>query len=218
MTDSSTTAADRQTLDAQAEITLGLLTAVQANSAVTQRSIAAELGIALGLANAYLKRCVRKGYVKVSQIPSNRYAYYLTPQGFAEKTRLTADYLSSSFQFFRRARGQCEAALVACDERGWRRVALAGAGDLAEIAALCGLESTVDILAVVDVNESRTVLAGLPVVARVEDLPPVDAVLVTDLRHAQATYEMLRTHFSEDRVFTPTLLGVARSGLRMSRR
>ncbi|MGE4220772.1 MAG: winged helix-turn-helix transcriptional regulator [Alphaproteobacteria bacterium] len=211
MTD-GTTQTDRATLDSQAEITLGLLTAVHANSTITQRSIASELGIALGLANAYLKRCVRKGYVKVSQIPSNRYAYYLTPQGFAEKTRLTAEYLSSSFQFFRRARGQCEAALADCDAKGWHRVALAGAGDLAEIAALCGLESPVDILAILDPGATRAALAGLPVVAAIAELPPVDAVLVTDLRHAQATYESLRGRFAEERLFTPALLGVARSG------
>jgi len=214
----STTPADRATLDSRAEITLGLLTAVHANSTITQRSIAAELGIALGLANAYLKRCVRKGYVKVSQIPSNRYAYYLTPQGFAEKTRLTGEYLSSSFQFFRRARGQCETALAECDDRGWRRVALAGAGDLAEIAALCGLESPVDILAILDPGAARTALAGLPVVADVAALPPVDAVLVTDLRHAQATYEALHTQFAEERLFTPALLGVARPGRPGARR
>ena len=43
------------------------------------------------------------------QVPLNRYAYYLTPQGFAEKSRLTAEYLAASFDFFRRARGDCAA-------------------------------------------------------------------------------------------------------------
>ena len=88
----------------EAKITLGLLSAVEANSALTQRSVASDLGIALGLANAYLKRCVRKGLVKVKQVPANRYSYYLTPKGFAEKSRLTAEYLSISFNFFRSAR------------------------------------------------------------------------------------------------------------------
>ena len=75
----------------EAEITLGILNAVHQNERITQRSVAQELGIALGLANAYLKRCAKKGLIKVSQAPANRYAYYLTPQGFAEKSRLTAE-------------------------------------------------------------------------------------------------------------------------------
>ena len=39
-------------------ITLGLLTAIEQDSTLTQRSVAKDLGIALGLANSYLKRCV----------------------------------------------------------------------------------------------------------------------------------------------------------------
>src|SRR5713101_9048334 len=84
-------------------IVLGLLNSVEHDGDKSQRHIAAELGIALGLVNAYLKRCVKKGLVKVSEAPARRYAYYLTPQGFAEKSRLTVAYMSYSFSLFRRA-------------------------------------------------------------------------------------------------------------------
>ena len=81
-------------------ITLGVLTAIEEDNKATQRAISQDLGIALGLTNAYLKRCVKKGFIKVRQIPANRYTYYLTPQGFAEKSRLTAEYLSISFTIY----------------------------------------------------------------------------------------------------------------------
>jgi predicted transcriptional regulator len=67
-------------------IVLGLLSSVENDGARSQRLIAAELGIALGLVNAYLKRCVKKGLVKVHDVSARPYAYYLTPQGFAEKS------------------------------------------------------------------------------------------------------------------------------------
>jgi len=96
----NTSAASPESVDpeshAEAQITLGMLNAVEENSVLTQRSLARELGIALGLANAYLKRCVTKGYIKVTHVPAKRYAYYLTPKGFAEKSRLTARYLAIS--------------------------------------------------------------------------------------------------------------------------
>src|SRR3954467_14616029 len=85
-------------------IVLGLLRFVEVDGARSQRHIAAELDIALGLVNAYLKRSIKKGLVKVSQAPARRYAYYLTPQGFSEKSRLTVKYLSSSFSLFRKAK------------------------------------------------------------------------------------------------------------------
>ena len=90
------------------------LDAIDRDSNTSQRTISRELNVALGLANGYLKRCVRKGWIKIKQAPRRRYAYYLTPQGFAEKARLTGQYLTASFTFFRRAREQMSALLGEC--------------------------------------------------------------------------------------------------------
>src|SRR5262245_36732247 len=91
----------------EARIILGLLDSVERNAGQSQRRLASELCIALGLVNAYLKRCVKKGLLKVSQAPARRYLYYLTPQGFAEKSQLTVEFLSYSFGFFRKAKSDC---------------------------------------------------------------------------------------------------------------
>src|SRR5579872_932164 len=134
----------------EAEITLGMLAAVEQGNSVTQRSLAKELGVALGLVNGYLRRCVAKGWIKVSTAPANRYAYYLTPRGFAEKSRLTAQYLTISFDFFRTARNQCLELIRFCELQGWRRVALCGKGELAEIMVLCAEIEAIDIVALLD--------------------------------------------------------------------
>src|SRR5690242_11576743 len=131
-------------------IVLGLLSSVETDGARSQRRIAAELGIALGLVNAYLKRCVKKGLIKVHDAPARRYAYYLTPQGFAEKTRLTVQYLSDSFSFFRKAKSDCARVFELAKARDFSRLVLAGQSDLAEIAILCAAEAGVTIVAVVD--------------------------------------------------------------------
>ncbi|MFX5956864.1 hypothetical protein ABTF01_20940, partial [Acinetobacter baumannii] len=82
--------------------------------------------VALGLVNTYIKRCVKKGLIKVQQVPSRRYAYFLTPQGFAEKSRLTAEYLAWSLTFFRRARGECALIMAEAKRRGWEEIGLVG--------------------------------------------------------------------------------------------
>src|ERR1700754_1594978 len=138
------------------QIVLGLLESVERDGAQSQRRLATELGIALGLVNAYLKRCVKKGFVKVANVPSHRYAYYLTPQGFAEKSRLTVEYISYSFGFFRQAKSDCATLFDAARERGFARLALAGVSDLAEIAAICAVESSVKITVLVDVQSDRS--------------------------------------------------------------
>src|SRR5262252_6417342 len=135
--------------NASDEIVLGVLDVVERDPSVTQRSVARELGIALGLANAYLRRCVRKGLIKVREVPRRRFAYYLTPQGFAEKSRLTATYLSDSFSLFRQARTQCAELFKLAAARGQHRLALLGHGDLAEIASLVARDHPIEIVGVI---------------------------------------------------------------------
>lgn len=192
----------------ETEITLGVLDAVEQNAQVTQRTVASELGIALGLANAYLKRCMRKGWIKVKQIPPNRYLYYLTPKGFAEKSRLTAEYLGSSFTFFRRARAQLEEAMGACAARGWKRVALYGKGELTEIGALCNAEFHLDLVVVAAGVGAR--VAGVPAVASLDDAGALDAVIVTDLARPQVAYDEAKARLAPERILTPRLLRITR--------
>lgn len=198
----------------QADITLGLLNAVHENSHVTQRTVATDLGVALGLVNTYVKRCVRKGYIKVRQAPANRYAYYLTPAGFAEKSRLTAQYLSYSFTFFRNARQQCSEILEWASERNWRRLALIGASDLAEIMILCAHEYQIEIVGIVDPTAGSETFQGLPVVSVLKKLGTVDAVVVADLSDPQAAYAALAEHLPDERILTPAILRVVRNDKR----
>ena len=197
-------------LDNESEIVLELLNVVHENSDLTQRSMARELGIALGMANTYLKRCVRKGYIKVRQIPSNRYSYYLTPKGFKEKSRLTAEYLSSSFTFFRRAKDQCLESLGYAKVRGWHRVALVGVGDLAEIFALCAIEHSVDLVGILDSKTEKTMFTGLNIAPTIADLEPLDALIITDAVNPQETFDNLSESFPSDRILTLPVLGILR--------
>jgi DNA-binding MarR family transcriptional regulator len=187
-----------------------LLNAVQENARVSQRSLAGELGIALGLTNAYLKRCVRKGLVKVAHVPANRYAYYLTPKGFSEKSRLTASYLKRSFDFYREARTQCDEALAICAAQGWSRMALAGAGELAEIALLCALQQDVEIVGVIDARRGGDNILNVPLVGKFSDLETIDAVLLTDSAGPQRTFDDLADVLPAERFLVPALLGVTR--------
>ena len=180
-------------------IVLSVLTSIERDNAITQRALARELGIALGLANAYLRRCVRKGLVKMHQVPINRYAYYLTPQGLSEKSRLTAEYLAVSLDFFRRARTDCAALFRQCEASGWHSVALYGAGDLAEIALLSAGETAVEVLCVIDPEQRGRRCGGLAIVPDLETAlsrdgtQRMDGIIVTDTRAPQANFDTLRS-------------------------
>jgi DNA-binding MarR family transcriptional regulator len=190
-----------------ARILLDLLNSVERDGGQSQRRLASELGIALGLVNAYLRRCVKKGLVKATAAPARRYIYYLTPQGFAEKSRLTVEYLSVSFSFFRRAKAECVVVFRAAAERGFHRIALAGISDLAEIAMICALDTGVKITAVVDRNSTLSSFFGVPVCPSFDAVVDIcDAVLITDLQRTRELTEQASALFGADRVLTPELL------------
>jgi DNA-binding MarR family transcriptional regulator len=187
-------------------LTLELLNAVQKRSDVSQRGLARQLGVALGLANSYLKRCVRKGLIKITDAPANRYLYYLTPKGFAEKSRLTALYLSYSFSFYREASESCAEVVMRSRDNGWQRLVLCGVSDLAEIATLRAMEQGLEIVAFYDPTTERRTFLHRPVVDHLALSNAYDACVLTDLGAPQAMYDFLVGVIDPARVLVPSIL------------
>jgi hypothetical protein len=145
----------------------------------------------------------------VRSAPARRYAYYLTPQGFAEKSRLTVEYLSYSFGFFRQAKTDCSELFKAASTRGIESVLLAGQSDLAEIASLCAVEHGIKITGVVQEDAARTQFIGLPVFGSFDAVTgPFDAVLITDVLRPREMCEAAIARFGIDRVLVPDLLRI----------
>ncbi len=192
----------------EAELTLGLLKAVHEDDALTQRSAAQGLGVALGLVNTYLKRCAIKGFIKVRQVPSRRYAYYLTPKGFAEKSRLTAEFLGQSLSLFRQAQHDYGEILEFCVQRNWKSIIVYGVSDLTEIFALYARDYPLNIRGIVDSGASDNMFAGLPVHKTQDPLGEADVYIVASLRNPQQIYDELIKVIPPERVLTPQLLEI----------
>ena len=136
-------------MDVEAHRDLRLLEAVQQDSRVTQRGLASKLGIALGLANIYLKRMIHKGYIKCVNVQPNRISYLITPRGIAEKARLTYEFMDYSLHLYGEVRQHLRAALQDCAAAG-KRVAIYGSGEAAELAYLSLKESGLEPVAIFD--------------------------------------------------------------------
>lgn len=192
---------------------IALLEQLEEGGVRTQTSLAKRVRVSVGLTNAFLRRAVRKGLVKVQAVPARRYAYYLTPQGFAEKSRLVTEYLTTSLAFFRRARAEYVTSLRAAKERGAEGVVFVGGGELSEIALLAALEAQLPVLGGVAAGDAAA--QPPPGVARLDDLgaaPPEAILLITDARTPQDTYDALRATVSPERILAPALLRVATAG------
>jgi DNA-binding MarR family transcriptional regulator len=162
-----------------------LLEAIDQQSDVTQRGLADRLGVALGLTNSYLRRCARKGWIKIKQVPPNRYLYYLTPKGFSEKSRLTARYLSDSLGVYRRASESYAAIFRAGAADGGRRAILCGASELAEIACIRAPAYGVEVCGIYDPDCRQRTFLHYPVWTQAAQLPACDLMVLTALWPAE---------------------------------
>ncbi|HIM15477.1 MAG TPA: winged helix-turn-helix transcriptional regulator, partial [Acidobacteria bacterium] len=130
---------------------LAVLEAVERDEQITQRSLASALGIALGLANLYLKRLVKKGYIKCVNVRSNRLLYLITPNGIVEKTRLTYEFIDYSLDLYRGVRKNLKTVLEPLVQSGLTSIAIYGTGEAAELAYLSLRELGIEPVAIVDV-------------------------------------------------------------------
>jgi DNA-binding MarR family transcriptional regulator len=182
-------------MERRGERELEILTAIAEGDSTTQRALAARLGVALGLTNLYLKRLVKKGYIKVAGFPSRpaarkRLRYLLTARGIAEKSRLTYDHMVYALNLYRRARQTLRESLSRLPGAGVKRVALYGTGEAAELAYLTLKEFELEPLGIYASHSGGTFL-GIPVkpVAELAD-ESLDAVVI-------ATFDRPEPHVAE---------------------
>jgi len=175
-------------MDPQDLRSLQLLEEIDNNHSPSQRDLAQKLNISLGLVNSFIKRLATKGYVKITTIPRNRVRYILTPKGFAEKSRLTYEFIQYSFQFYKRALRDIEDLLNDFQKRGVRKVIFYGANDLAEIAFVSLRGTEIQLIGVADDEKQGKDFLGFTVKSITElKKAGFDRIIVTtfDSREAQ---------------------------------
>ena len=98
---------------AKAELRLRVLRALEANPELSQRQLAAELGVSLGGVNYAMKALVERGFVKADNFRKSdnkvAYLYVLTPRGVAEKASLATAFLGRKLEEYEVLRQEIEA-------------------------------------------------------------------------------------------------------------
>lgn len=194
------------------ELDRRILNEVEAGRGVSQRSLARNIGVALGLTNLLLRRLARKGFIQIVKIKPNRVRYVITPAGVAEKARMTRAYLEYSIRFYADARERLRHSFSTLSA-AWpgsgaeKTIVFYGAGEVAEIGYVCLQESDLTLVGVVDDQRKRPFF-GLPVhptgVLRPGDLEgvPYGCVIVMSLRDTDSTREQLEhLGFPADRIY-----------------
>lgn len=195
-----------------------ILTELESGRPVTQRSLARELGVALGLTNLLLRRLVTKGYIRVSNIQPNRVGYYITPSGITEKARMSRAFLENTVHLYTETRERIRASLDQLS-RQWsdadrdasggpeKRIVFYGAGDVAEIGYISLQRTDLRLVGVID-DASERPFFTMPV-RNLTDLDadglagePFGRIVVMSIRKAELIQQRLdEAGFPGSRVF-----------------
>lgn len=140
--------------------TLKILEAFHQNPDQTQRDLARQLKISLGMVNAFTRRLARKGYFKIATIPKRRIQYILTPKGLAEKSRLTYRYILYSIEFYKETRERVKNILNQLSIQGKKKIFIIGVSEFAEIAIITLQELRLELAGVIDNKKAGDRLLG----------------------------------------------------------
>jgi hypothetical protein len=147
-----------------------ILEQVASGKRVSQRSLARDTGIALGLANLLVRRMIRQGWVRMIRVHPSRVRYLITPAGLAEKARRSRAHLAGSIRYYAQARDRIAQRLRTLSAE-WpangngnagKRIIFCGAGEEAEIGYVCLQGTDLQLVGVVD-DRPGDRFFGLPV-------------------------------------------------------
>lgn len=179
-----------------------LLDEISKNDEITQRDLSKKFGIALGLINSYIKNLASKGYITVSAIPRKRYKYYLTPEGFIEKTRMTYHHLQNFTNLYRNARQDFQKLFYNLHKENIKKVIFCGTDEVAEIAYITLHEFDIELVAVLDIEkQERGFFGHLPML--IQDLKDIsyDRVIVTSFLKEEVLHsELLKAGVPSEKI------------------
>lgn len=179
-----------------------LLDEISKGNPLTQRDLSDRLGIALGLINSYLKNLISKGFITVTAIPRKRYVYYLTPKGFAEKTRLTYHHLQNFTNLYKVARKDFKTIFHKLEKDGIKRVIFCGVDEVAEIAYLSLREVSIKLIAIMDDEKSgerffEYKVSPMNIINRF----PKEPIIITKFRGEEIYKRLVDMGINKERIF-----------------
>ena len=190
------------------DILLNLLSKIDENKIFSQKNYANSVGVAVGLINIYIKKCIKKGYIKIKNVPNRRYVYYLTPKGFKEKSRLVTQYLGDSFNFFIKAKKDFQIIFNNCKKKKIRNIAIVGDGELVEIALLVAKSNSFSIKFIFSNKITKKELLDVKITNSLELMSKVDAIIIAD-NEPQKVYNFFKTKLKKKfHFFSPSFLKI----------
>ncbi len=182
---------------------INFFTELEKKKIVSQNVISKNILVSLGMVNALLKKAILKGLVKAKSAPYKRYIYYLTKQGFSEKSNLVREYLDDSLEFYKNAKKAYCDILIKLTKK---KIFIVGTGDLEDISKLAAIQMNVDICDRLKVNKNnKLVLTSEKILKHTNK----NVYLIIETKNPQKIYDLLKKQVPRNCIFHPKFLHIS---------
>jgi len=135
---------------------LDTLLELKDNPSQSQRSLAHKLNISLGLTNSILQNLIHRGLIKAQKMTGRKILYLITPKGMVQATNFIYDRVRETQHYYQYAKDLLTAHFTNLYDKGARKAAIYGTGQLAEIAYLSLLDSPLKLHSIITDNPASS--------------------------------------------------------------
>ncbi len=174
-----------------------ILDLIEKNKDITQREMSNALGVAVSMVNAYLDEYEQKGYIKRKYHSTKTVEYFVTKKGVERRKLLNIWYLKSSQNVYQSAKDNINLFLNQIIKKGFRKILLYGAGEVAEIildVIQNDKKIPLQVLAVIDddLSKENEILVDKEIISRKNiNRFEHDGILISSYSHHQNIFDKL---------------------------
>ena len=135
-----------------------ILDLIEKNPEITQRALSIELGVSVALINGYLDDYSKRGLLRKKKFNPKTVKYLITKKGIEQKKLLNIRYFSESLNVFKKANENLREFLEGIVSKGYRKLILYGAGEVAEIliqSIMTSRDLDLEVVGVVDDDKNK---------------------------------------------------------------
>lgn len=135
-----------------------VLDLIEKNPKITQREMSKLIGVAVSMINDYVEEFEKKGLIKKKKYSTKTVEYLITKKGTEKKKVLNIGYLNSTKNLYFQAKENFEKFLAQVKDKGFNKILLYGAGEVAEMllhTIMTSKTNEVHVLAVIDDDPNK---------------------------------------------------------------
>lgn len=174
-----------------------ILDLIEKDPHITQREIASQVGVAVSMINSYLNIYEKDKLIKREKHSTKTVEYFVTKKGSERRKLLNIWYLKSSNNIYIQAKDNIISFLNQIIDKGFKKIILYGAGEVAEIMLQVMNDDNqipLEVVAVIDDNKDRVgdKLVNLPIIT-LNELSKYshDGIMISSYKHHETIHKNL---------------------------